>query len=381
MGDFVIYLDNGATTWPKPPSVLKEINRCFRYYAANPGRGGHDMAVRCGEAVYNCRSNVGELFGVNNPEKIIFTSNATHALNVAIKGSVRAAGHVIITSMEHNSVLRPVCALGVNYDIAQSDIHGYVNPKTVEGLIRSNTCLIVCTMASNVCGSLQPFEKIAQIARKHKILFLLDASQGAGAVDINMSESGIDMLAAPGHKGLYGPSGTGVLCLNTDFELKTLTEGGTGSRSKEPVQPPELPDRLESGTLNFVGIAGLNAGVEFVKKVGIKEIGFHESRLAKMLAEDLSVIKGIKLAGYSADRPRIGVVSVFSEDKDCVEISSKLNSEYKIATRAGYHCSYIAHKSIGTGDCGTVRFSLGVFNTADDVKKAAGAVSRIMRGY
>ena len=338
------------------------------------------MAVRCSETVFNCRSAVAELFGISAPEKVIFTSNATHALNVAIKGSVRAGGHVIFTSMEHNSVVRPVCALGIDYDIAKADIYGYVNPKTVEGLIRDNTCLIVCTIASNVCGSLQPFEKIAEIARRHKILFLLDASQGAGVKEINMTKSGIDMLAAPGHKGLYGPSGTGVLCLNTDFKPEPLTEGGTGSRSKEFTQPAELPDRLESGTLNFVGIAGLKQGIDFINKVGLKEIEFHENRLADILAEDLSSIKGIKLAGYAKDRPRIGVVSAYSDEKDCVEIASELNDEYKIATRAGYHCSYIAHETIGTGDVGTVRFSLGAFNTVDDVKKAAFAVKRIMRG-
>lgn len=375
----MIYLDNGATSWPKPPSVLNEIKNCFKYYAGSPGRGAHDMSLKCGELVFDCRTKVAELLGVPEPEKVIFTSNATHALNVAIKGVIRAGGHVIFTSMEHNSVVRPVIATGISYDIAKADSNGYVNPKTVEGLIRNNTCLIVCTVASNVCGSVQPFERIAEIARKNNILFLLDASQGAGSVKINMKENKIDMLAAPGHKGLYGPSGTGILCLNTDYKLTPIMQGGTGSRSKEFAQPDELPDSLESGTLNFMGIAGLKRGVEFVSKVGIEEINYHENRLANILAEDLSVIKNINIAGYLKERDRIGVVSIYSAYKDSVEIAEKLNSQYKIATRAGYHCAYLAHNTIGTADTGTVRFSIGIFNTVQDVKKAAYAVKRIMQ--
>jgi len=187
------------------------------------------------------------------------------------------------------------------------------------------------------------------------------------------------MLAAPGHKGLYGPSGTGILCLNTDYEINSLMQGGTGSHSKEFLQPDELPDHLESGTLNFVGIAGLKRGVEFVSKVGTEEINYHENRLADILAEDLSTIQNIKLAGYSKERDRIGVVSIYSKQKDSVEIAERLNSEYKIATRAGYHCAYLAHETIGTADTGTVRFSFGIFNTVQDVKKAAYAVKRIMQ--
>lgn len=375
----MIYLDNGATTWPKPISVLREMNRCLRQYAANPGRGGHDMAARAGDMVYRCRSAVGELLNADNPERIIFTSNATHALNVAIKGTVRAGGHVIITSMEHNSVLRPVHAMGISYDIARADIFGYVSPESVEALIRSNTCLIVCTLASNVCGSVQPFEAIADISHKHGIPFLLDASQGLGALDVDMKRQKIDMLAAPGHKGLYGPTGTGILCINGNTLPNHLMEGGTGSSSKDPAQPSILPDRLESGTLNVVGIAGLLKGVEFVRSNGVSEIGSRENRLAAMLADDLSSIRGVHLAGYNADRRRIGVVSAYVEGADCVRVASRLNDEYKIAVRAGYHCSYISHETIGTGNTGTVRFSFGAFNTADDVKKAAYAMSRICK--
>ena len=375
----MIYLDNGATTWPKPPAVLKELNRCFKYYAANPGRSGHDMAVKTADMVYECRNAVSDFFGMDSPERVIFTLNATHALNIAIKGSLRADSHVIITSMEHNSVLRPVCGLGIDYDIVEADEYGYVNPQDIESKIKSNTHLIVCTLASNVCGSVQPFEKIVRIAKKYNIPFLLDASQGAGVIKIDMQQTGIDMLAAPGHKGLYGPTGTGVLCINTDNLPDTLIEGGTGSRSKESVQPPELPDRYESGTLNVLGIAGLKEGIAFIEKIGTDGIFHHENKLSNMLAEDLSVIPGVRLAGYSADRPRIGVVSAVIEGIDCISVAQQLNSEYGIAVRAGYHCAYTAHCSIGTGDIGTVRFSLGIYNTTDEIKKTAYAVNRIAR--
>lgn len=375
----MIYLDNAATTWPKPSSVLKEMNRCLKHYAANPGRGGYDMVSRAGEAVYKCRCAVCDLVGLDNPENVIFTSNATHALNIAIKGTVRSGGHVIITSVEHNSVLRPVHSLGASYDIARADIFGYVSADEVERLIRDNTCLIVCTLASNVCGSVQPFEKIAAIAKKHSIPFLLDASQGLGAVNVDMNKMNIDMLAAPGHKGLYGPTGTGILCLGGEYIPLPLTEGGTGSNSKEPFQPIELPDRLESGTLNVVGIAGLMSGVNFVLKTGADGIAHKENRLADMLAADLLSIHGVRLAGYKAAGSRIGVLSAVIDGMDCVDAASRLNSDYHIAVRSGYHCSYIAHETIGTAATGTIRFSFGAFNTIDEVKRTAFAVSRIAK--
>lgn len=376
----MIYLDNGATTWPKPHSVLREMGRCQRKYAANPGRGGHDMAIRAGEIVYECRDAVQNFFGVSSAQNVIFTSNATHALNIAIKGIAGQGGHVVLTSMEHNSVLRPVhCTDGVSYDMVTADNMGYTSPEDMEEAIRPQTCLIICTAASNVCGSVQQYREIASVAKKHGIPFLLDASQGAGVMDINMAADGIDLLAAPGHKGLYGPMGTGVLCVNSDCALPPLTEGGTGSRSKERTQPDELPDRLESGTLNVPGISGLLRGVQFVSSFGKNEIRRKEEYLCNILAEDLLSIKGIHTAGYDKSRERIGVLSVYFDSMECVQMSSRLNDEYGIAVRAGYHCAYTAHETIGTQNSGTVRFSLGVFNTVQDVKEAAYAVNMILK--
>ncbi len=373
----MIYLDNAATTWPKPAAVLKEMTRCMKYFGANPGRGGHKAALKAAEEVFKCRCAVADMVNLENPENVIFTSNATHALNIAIKGTVKKGGHVIITSMEHNSVLRPVHACGVSYSVAPADIFGYVKKEAVEELIQDNTCLIVCTLASNVCGSAEPFEDVACVAKRRSIPFLLDASQGMGAIEIDMQKSGIDMLAAPGHKGLYGPMGTGILCVRNCVPTP-LMQGGTGSSSKSAKQPLELPDMLESGTLNVPGIVGLKCGIDFVKRIGIKELNYRENRLADILAQDLSVIKNISLAGYDKRRERIGVLSVCVNGADCVSLASQLSEKYNIAARAGFHCAYDAHKSLGTSESGTIRFSLGAFNTLADVKKTAFAMSRLV---
>lgn len=377
MGDFVIYLDNAATSLPKPRAVVKQMTACVRH-AANPGRSGHRASLKALDTVYACRCAVGEFFGLNKPENVIFTQNATHALNIAVKGCVQSGMHVITTSVEHNSVLRPINSFGVDYDIVWADKTGYVNPFDIERKIKPNTRLIVCTLASNVCGSVQPFEKIAAVAKKHGVLFLLDASQGGGSVYINMEKNGIDLLAAPGHKGLYGPMGTGVLCVNTSQKLATLTEGGTGSHSAELAQPEELPERFESGTLNVPGIAGLNAGIDFVNKVGISEILEHENKLASVLAEDIRAIHGVHVCGFDAKRRRIGVVSAQIDGFDSAEVAALLSDDYKIAVRAGYHCAYTAHQTLGTQNGGTVRFGIGAFNTMHDIKKTAFALNRIV---
>jgi len=313
---------------------------------------------------------------MNDPLGVIFTNNATGALNIVIKGLLNHKSHAVVTSMEHNSVLRPLASTGASYDILNADSKGYVNADDLEKLIKHNTSLIICTLSSNVCGSIEPFEKISKTAKKHNIPFLLDASQGAGAVDIDMTKMNIDFLAAPGHKGLMGPTGTGVLCINSDIYLKTLFEGGTGSESKLIMQPSFLPDRFESGTLNVVGIAGLYKGIEFVSK-NRKEIFEKEHFLSERLAENLSVVKGVELKGYDPKRPRCGVISFTVDGVDTLSVSSMLNMDYKIAVRAGFHCSYTAHCTIGTEKTGTVRASFGPFNTMDDVDKISLAVEEI----
>jgi len=373
----MIYLDNAATSWPKPIEVIREMENCLLHYCANPGRSGHNMALKSEEQIFNCRIKVCELFGLDNPSNVIFTQNATHALNIVIKGLLSIGDHAVITSMEHNSVLRPLNATGAMYDVAKADKDGYVNESEVEKLIKPNTSLIICTLSSNVCGSVQPFEKIAKIAKSRRIPFLLDASQGAGCIDINMIKHNIDFLAAPGHKGLLGPTGTGILCINSNKELRTLMEGGTGSESKIISQPFMLPDRFESGTINVAGIVGLSKGIEYVINQTPEEILECENNLIRRLVNNLSTISSVRLIGYNPNKRRSGVISIVIDGVDSLMAATILNIEYGIAVRAGFHCAYIAHSTLGTENTGTIRLSPGVFTDISEIDRASLAIREI----
>lgn len=366
----MIYLDNAATTWPKPAAVINEITECMTKYGANPGRGASDMVLRSGEKVYECRELVSDFFGLDNPGNVIFTSNATHALNIVIYGILNPGDHVIYTEMDHNSVMRPIFSLRnkVDSSMAHADENGYVSAEKIEQLIRPNTALIVMTHVSNVCGTIMPAEKVAEIAHRHNIPFLLDASQSAGILDIDMKKQGIDFLAAPGHKSLYGPMGTGVLCINSDIALNPLICGGTGSYSSHLHQPRELPDRFESGTLNVPGICALAEGIRFINQNGKENILKHELSLTSYLLGGLSENKKISIIGVNGCLGRTGVISFCHSESDSVSVSDYLNSDYSIATRAGYHCAYKAHEALKTSENGTVRVSLGVFNDTSDIK-------------
>lgn len=375
----MIYLDNSATSFPKPREVREKMNECLKRYCANPGRSGHKMSIKISEEVYACREKLADMFNVKRPERVIFTSNTTAALNLAIKGIMRRGGHVIFTSMEHNSVVRPIYKLsetrGVDYSIANANIYGYVDPKTVEALIRPDTQLIVAIHASNVCGTVNPIAEIGAIARAHNIPFLVDAAQSGGILPIDMERDNISMLALAGHKALYGPMGTGALCISEGINPDTLMEGGTGSNSQDPRQPDEFPDRYESGTVNAVGICGLSKGIDFINRVGMETIHQHDMLLTRILLEDLSVIKGVKIHGYVTCADRLGVVSVTIDGVDCVEAASVLDENYGIAVRSGYHCSYMAHATLGTRETGTIRLSVGAFNSVKDIKTAVMAIN------
>ncbi|MBR5505396.1 MAG: aminotransferase class V-fold PLP-dependent enzyme [Clostridia bacterium] len=376
----MIYLDNAATTWPKPNQVTEAVAKSMKYYGANPGRSGHKMAIRTSEKVYECRELVADFFGLSNPANVVFTQNSTMALNFAIHGILKAGDHAICTVMDHNSVLRPLFAKSPDVDVSYlgADSEGVIDPSELEALIRPNTRLVAMTHVSNVCGTVTPVEDIAKVCRQHGILFLLDASQSAGIIDIDMQQMKIDLLAAPGHKALYGPMGTGLLCINTDFELAPIMQGGTGSYSKELTQPLELPDRLESGTLNLPGICGLAEGIRYINRIGIANIREHEAKLTAYLLDGLSRIKDINIIGKKNTLGRTGVVSFTHNSKDCVDISSYLSSNFSIATRSMYHCAYKAHEALGTSDGGTVRVSLGVFNTLSEIKILLYALKNMM---
>ncbi len=377
----MVYLDNSATSWPKPNRVNRAVYEFMKKSAANPGRGGHFMAVEASRTVYNCRELLCSMFNASSPSNVVFTKNTTEALNMAIKGVLKPGDHVICTSMEHNSVLRVLyklkCAGIIAYDMVNADINGYVKPEHIEAKINPKTRLVIVNHVSNVCGSIQPVYEIGKMCKKYNVHFLVDAAQSGGILPIDMSKNNISMLALAGHKGLMGPMGTGVLIMSDGIVPDTITEGGTGSYSKELTQPFELPDRLEAGTLNAPGICGLFEGLKYISIVGIDNIYEHELALTKLFIKGLNEIKNIRIYGPAADDLRCGVVSLNIGDKDCVEMAAMLSDRYGIAVRAGYHCAYTAHETIGSADTGTIRFSIGAFNTAEDIKKTLFALKNM----
>lgn len=376
----MIYLDNAATTFPKPESVYAKMDDCMRNYCANPGRSGHKMAMESARVVEETRDIIAKLFNIKNPMDVVYTFNATDSLNLAIKGFLKPGDHVITTTMEHNSVLRPIMELeniGVEHTFVQADEEGRIDPKDVETAIKDNTKLIAIIHASNVTGTLIDIETIGKIAKNHGITYLVDASQSAGIYDIDVDKLNIDMLAMPGHKGLLGPQGTGVLYVNNKIRLHSQREGGTGSKSEEIIQPDLYPDKYESGTHNTPGIVGLGAGVEFLLETGLDNIRKHEEELSQYMIDEILKIDGVKLYGPKSAKERAAVIAVNIKDLDSGEVTFRLDREFGIATRSGIHCAPLAHKSIGTLKQGAVRFSLGYFTTKEEVEEAIKAIKVI----
>jgi cysteine desulfurase family protein len=376
----MIYLDNAATTYPKPESVYVAMDKCMREYGANPGRSGHKLALEAGRAIYKTRELICKLFNIDNPMQIIFTCNATDSLNLALKGILKEGDHVITTSMEHNSMIRPIVTLeklGVEHTVIPCDKKGNIDPKLIEKEIKYNTKLIATTHASNVSGTLMPIEEIGKIAKKNKILYLVDAAQTAGVYNIDIKKMNIDLLATPGHKGLLGPQGTGFLYIREGIALQQMKEGGTGSKSELLTQPEIVPDRYESGTPNTPGIVGLGAGIEFILKEGIEKIQRHEEALTEHMLLELQKIDRINIYGPVDAKKQAAVISINIGDEDSSEVSYLLDKVFNIAVRSGLHCAPMAHKTMGTFEQGTVRFSLGYFNTKEDVKKAVEALKKI----
>ena len=378
----MIYLDNAATTFPKPESVYDSMMDCMKNYCANPGRAGHKLAMKAAREIYNTRENIAKLFNIDNPMNIVFTNNATDSLNLAIKGVVSTGDHIITTSMEHNSVIRPIKALeklGIENTIVECDKEGFLDINNLEKAIKPNTRLIVTTHASNVCGTLIDIKAVSEVAKSNNILYLVDASQTAGVYNIDLKEIEADMVAAPGHKGLLGPQGTGILYIREGLNLDILKEGGTGSKSEDLFQPELLPDKYESGTHNTPGIVGLNEGIKFIFNEGIDKIKQHEEELCKYMLERLEEVPNIKIYGPKDASKRASVITINIGNMDSGEITFLLDSEYNIATRSGIHCAPLAHKTLGTLEQGAVRFSLGYFNTKEDIDKAIEALKEISK--
>lgn len=376
----MVYLDNAATSYPKPEVVYQAVLNSMKDYGANPGRSGHKLALEAGRGIFRTRDLVAELFGIDNSMQIIFTSNATESLNLAIKGVLKEGDHVITSSMEHNSVLRPIKALearGVENTIVMCRQDGSLCPEDIKDAIKDNTRLIVLTHASNVTGTLMPIEEVGRIAKEAGILFLVDGAQTAGVYHIDVKEMNIDLLAVPGHKGLMGPQGTGILYIREGLDVVHFKEGGTGSRSEDLFQPTMLPDRYESGTPNTPGIMGLGAGIQFILDEGLEKIRGHEKELTKYFIEELKKIDMVKIYGPQDAEKQGAVVSINIGEEDSSEIAFILDNVFNIATRSGLHCASMAHKTMGTLDQGTIRFSMGYFNTKDDIDKAVDAIKNI----
>ncbi len=373
----MIYLDNAATSWPKPPAVSAAMCAAVEQAGGNPGRSGHRLAMRASETVYACRENLARMFGVRDPLRICFASNATESLNLAIHGLLKAGDHAVFSAMEHNSVWRPLRELerrGVGISMAPAGPDGIVQPGSIEDQLRPETKLIVLIHASNVNGALNPVVEVGRVARERSIRFLVDAAQTAGAVPIDVEAMRIDMLAFPGHKGLLGPQGTGGLYVHESIRLEPLKQGGTGSDSESPRQPEFAPDRYESGTPNTPGIAGLNEGVKYLLERGVEEVQRHERTLTGILLAGLAEIPKVRVYGPRDPRQRTGALSFNVEGRDPVLVAGTLDRDFDIACRAGLHCAYLAHKSQGTERIGTVRFSLGALSTERDVEAAVAAV-------
>lgn len=380
----MIYFDNAATTWPKPPGVTAAVARCIREMGANPGRSGHRMSVEAGKMVEETRKKLARLFNIKNSqyERIVFTLNATGALNLALKGLLKAGDHVITSSMEHNSVSRPLNMLekeGVRVTRIRCASDGSMDPDEVHRAIGPETRLIAVTHASNVTGTVMPVKEIGKVAGEAGVVLLLDAAQSAGVLDIDVEEMNIGLLAFPGHKGLLGPTGTGGLYIREGIVLEPVIAGGTGSHSDLPGMPDTLPERYEAGTLNTAGIAGLGAGIDFIFGEGLKRIREHELKLTKRFIEGAGKVPGLKIYGPAGIDCRAPVVSFRIEGRKSTEIGGILDRNYGIECRAGLHCAPDAHHTLGTFEQKLVRFGFSYFNTEEEVDRAIACLEEIVR--
>ncbi len=373
-------MDNAATSYPKPDAVIQAMTDYMTNIGASSGRSGHRLSTEAGRIVYETREAVAELFNVPDPLRIVFCCNVTEALNLAIRGLLQPGDNVITSSIEHNSVMRPLRALeaeGVELTVVECSQHGFLNPQDVQKAIKKNTKLIVLNHASNVVGSILSIAEVGSIARENNIIFLVDAAQTAGAYPINVEEMKIDLLAFTGHKAMFGPQGTGGLCIREGIELKPLKWGGTGSRSEEEYQPDFLPDKHESGTMNIVGLAGLGAGVRFVLSEGVSAIREKEKKLTKKLMDGLSDIDNVTVYGRMDVDRQVGLVSFNINGLMPSEVGFQLDEEYEIMCRVGLHCAPAAHKTISTFPTGTVRLSISHFTTEEEIQETIKAVAEI----
>lgn len=382
-----VYFDNAATSFPKPPSVIREVSKCITRYCGNPGRSSHRLAMESAEKIYDCRERLCELFSAPSPMQVVFTENATHALNIAIKGLLRSGDHVLISDMEHNAVLRPLAALReagkITYDIFETHRDGRLLSTSeicgsISSLIRrGQTKMLICSHIPNVCSSILPVAEIGTLCRRNGIVFLLDASQSAGHIPIDMASCNIDVLCAPGHKGLLGIQGCGFMILSEDMIPEPILEGGSGVDSLSPYMPKELPERLEAGTLPTPSIVGLSEGVRFLSSLSPGEVHEREKALFRRLRDMLKSTDSLNAEIYAEESE--GAVMLFNLKGHSSEEVGRHLSKRGICVRSGYHCAPLGHRTLGTPDGGAVRVSFGLFNQISELDVLTRALKEYIR--
>lgn len=376
----MIYFDNAATTFQKPKEVAIAVYNAINNFG-NASRGAYELSLKSERIILSTREKLANLFNVDSPNLIAFTNNSTEALNIAIKGLVNKNDHIITTSLEHNSVLRPIYEMekiGTEVTIIKANIKGDIDYSNIESSVKENTKAIICTHASNVTGNILDISLIGKISKKYKLIFILDASQTAGCIPIDMKNNCIDILCFTGHKGLMGPQGTGGLCIRKDLYIKPLKTGGSGIQSYSKTHPENMPIRLEAGTLNGHGIAGLNAALEFIENETIEKIMKHERKLSHYFYDSIKYIENITFYGNYETDNRVAIVSLNIGEIDSARISDILANNYNIATRCGTHCAPLMHESLGTIKQGIVRFSFSYFNTIEEIEKGIEAMKKII---
>lgn len=379
-----IYLDNASTTFPKAPNVASAMADYITNCGININRGSYSLAYDVEDIIYTTRQRLHTLFNGHDPSHVIFTQNVTMSLNMVIKGLLKAGDHVLVSSMEHNAVMRPLTQLldeGITFDTIPCDFTGSIQMDSIEPLIRPNTVALIINHASNVCGTIQPLKSIGQICKAHNLQFIVDAAQTAGVIPIDVKACHIDALCFTGHKGLLGPQGIGGIILTKEMAqtLTPLIAGGTGSFSHLETMPTHMPDAFEAGTLNLPGIIGLNEGLAYIESQGMENIHNHELVLTQSFLEGLQSIDGINIVGKQNIQDRTAVVSITIDGMDPANIAYELESTYHIMTRVGLHCAPRAHQTLGTYPEGTVRFSFGYANTHKDVESALSALNTIVK--
>jgi cysteine desulfurase family protein len=380
-----VYLDNGATSYPKPKNVTLEMLYFMTEIGVNPGRGGYNSSLEAGRIILDTRDKIASFFDFPYGEGVVFTQNITHSLNFIIKGILKNGDHVIITSMEHNSVIRPLRHLEkiglINLSIAQCDKEGFLNPQSITKYINNNTKMVILTHSSNVTGAVMPVYEIGELCKNRNILLVLDTAQTAGSYPVSFRDLNLDVLAFTGHKGLLGPQGIGGFCVKPELgrNMIPLIEGGTGSKSDMEFQPDFLPDRFESGTLNTPGIIGLSAGIDYINNQGLDNIHKKEQHLLNLFKEELMRIPEVIIYGPKDSLNQTPTLSIEIDDFDSGELSYILDDKYGILTRSGLHCSPLAHKTIGTFPKGTLRFSIGCFNTEEEINYTIESLKEIIK--